>query len=207
MKIASWMMAILCPAHLLLASAAQHPPIQDTQQSVGSSSHSVSEASSLTAAPLDLQLLTRRAALIFSGTVITIKLESGKSAGNSSGALVRITFHVDEGIRGVNTGEETTIQEWHGLWVRSGGQRYRTGDRVLVFYHAPSSLGLTSPVSGEAGRFLIREDARVLLTAEQKHALLRSSRLHFNVTDTQILKGDVPYEQLAKMVRQFAAEH
>ena len=198
-------MAVLCSAHLLLASAAQHPPIQDTQQSVGSSSHSLSEAASLTAAPLDLQLLTKRAALIFSGTVITIKLEAGK-AGNSSGALVRITFHVDEGIRGVNTGEETTIQEWQGLWARSGGQRYRTGDRVLVFYHERSALGLTSPVSGEAGRFLIREDARVVLTAEQKHALLRSSRLHFNITDAQILKGYVPYEQLARMVRQIAAE-
>lgn len=119
---------------------------------------------------------------------------------------MKITFHVDEGIRGAITGQEITIREWRGLWNRSHGARYKTGDKVLVFYHEPGSLGLTSPVSGEAGRFPIGANNRVQLTAEQKHVLLRSSRLHTNPSEDQIASGRISYEQIAKIVRQASNE-
>ncbi len=128
------------------------------------------------------------------------------STSNLDPMVVRITFHVDDGIRGVKTGEEITVQEWQGLWNGSHSGRYKVRERVLVFYHAPSSQGLTSPVSGEAGRFSIKSGNRIHLTIAQQRALLRSARLQTKLTDTQITKGQVRYEQLAQLVRQIAAE-
>jgi len=75
---------------------------------------------------------------------------------------VTITFHVDNAIRGATPGEDLTISQWIGLW--SGSQRYRVGERVLLFLYPPSKLGLTSCVAGEMGRFTIDAGGLVLLS-------------------------------------------
>ncbi len=85
----------------------------------------------------------RRAALIFSGTVLAV--EHVPPATQNGIGTVRVTFHVDEAIRGVRTGQRLTITEWDALWISA--ERYRVGEVVTVYLHAPSpSLGLTSPV-------------------------------------------------------------
>jgi hypothetical protein len=152
----------------------------------------------------DLQMLTRRAGLIFAGTVIRVDLP--QATGSAGDGAVAITFRVNDGIRGTATGEELTIREWRGLWQRRHDPRYRVGDKVLVFYHQRSSSGLSSPVAGDAGRFAVGSGDRVALSTQQQHALLRSSRLHTDLTDEQIAKGRLSYEQLAKIVRQLAAQ-
>src|ERR1700687_4738232 len=81
---------------------------------------------------------------------------------------VTITFHVDNAIRGATPGEDLTISQWIGLW--SGGQRYRVGERVLLFLYPPSKLGLTSCVSGAMGRFTINPRGRILLSAQHLSA-------------------------------------
>jgi hypothetical protein len=100
--------------------------------------------------------LTLSAGYIFAGTVASID----RPAPNKDGvATVQINFHVNQGMRGVRTGETLTIREWAGLWA--SGERYRIGERVLLFLYPPSKLGLTSPVQGQMGRFGIGSDGRV----------------------------------------------
>jgi hypothetical protein len=103
------------------------------------------------------------AGAIFAGTVTAIK-RSPVSAKDAV-ATVAITFHVNRGLRGAVSGQDFTIHQWMGLW-NSGQQRYRVGERVLLFLYPASKLGLTSWVSGGLGRFVIDPGGRVLLSPE-----------------------------------------
>ena len=110
--------------------------------------------------------LTHSAGTIFSGTVISIsRMPSGHE---QSVARIAITFHVDRAIRGTVPGEQLTIHEWAGLWT--GGPRYRVGERLLLFFYPPSKLGLTSPVAGPLGRFVVDPVGRVLLSPLHRQA-------------------------------------
>lgn len=100
------------------------------------------------AGQLNLRNLMGSAGIIFSGTVI------GVARQNQTGpnpAATTITFQVNDAIRGVSPHQVLTIREWGGLWQR--GERYRMGERVILFLHSPSKLGFTSPVAGGFGRF------------------------------------------------------
>ena len=102
--------------------------------------------------------VTKSSGYIFAGTVKSI----ARAAPEGNGiATVEINFHVDQGMRGVRTGQTLTIREWAGLW--QSGERYRPGERVLLFLYPPSKLGLTSPVQGALGRFRIGPDGQVVL--------------------------------------------
>jgi hypothetical protein len=102
--------------------------------------------------------LTRSSGYIFAGTVKSVERLAPKGNGV---ATVQISFHVDQAMQGVHTGQMLTIREWAGLW--ESGQRYRLGERVLLFLYPPSKLGLTSPVRGPLGRFRIGPDGRVVV--------------------------------------------
>jgi hypothetical protein len=56
--------------------------------------------------------LTLRAGYIFAGTVKSIDRPVPKK---NDVATVQINFHVDQGMRGVRTGQALTIREWAGL--------------------------------------------------------------------------------------------
>jgi hypothetical protein len=102
-----------------------------------------------------LSELTSQAALIFTGTVLAV--EHVPPATENGIGTVRVTFHVDEGLRGVRTGERFTITEWDGLW--SSGECYRVGESLVLLLHAPSGeLGLTSPVGGAHGRIALPQN-------------------------------------------------
>jgi hypothetical protein len=111
-------------------------------------------------------VIARAAGTIFSGTVTSIARRPA-SRGQAV-ETVAITFHVENAIRGATPGEDLTISQWIGLW--SGGQRYRVGERVLLFLYPPSKLGLTSCVSGAMGRFTIDPRGRILLSAQHLSA-------------------------------------
>jgi hypothetical protein len=70
-----------------------------------------------------------------------------------------VTFQVEHALRGTTTGQNLTIHEWAGLWNTK--ERYRVGERVLLFLYPPSKLGLTSPVAGPMGRFAIDPQGRI----------------------------------------------
>jgi hypothetical protein len=110
--------------------------------------------------------LARAAGTIFSGTVTAVRRRPGIQS--EAVETVAITFRVENAIRGTAPGQDLTISQWIGLW--SSGQRYRVGERVLLFLYPPSKLGLTSCVAGSIGRFTIDSRNRVLLSAQHLSA-------------------------------------
>ncbi|MGA8151742.1 MAG: hypothetical protein WB952_12390 [Terriglobales bacterium] len=107
----------------------------------------------------NLHTLSRGSGYIFSGTVM--KVERIASTRKDAVAVMRITFQVDNAIRGVSHGQRLVIREWAGLW--QSGERYRSGERVMLFLYPPSKLGLTSPVGGPMGRFRINTAGRIVV--------------------------------------------
>ncbi|MGO9126340.1 MAG: hypothetical protein ACLP6G_15820 [Terriglobales bacterium] len=103
--------------------------------------------------------LTLNAGYIFSGTVKAVERLAPHT--NGSVAVMRITFYVDQGLRGTRTGQTLVIHEWAGLW--QAGDRYRPGERVMLFLYPPSKLGLTSPVGGTSGRFGVDPGGQVII--------------------------------------------
>jgi hypothetical protein len=78
---------------------------------------------------------------------------------------VAITFHVQTAIRGASAGKSLTITQWIGLW--SSGQRYRVGERLLLFLYPRSRLGLTSCVASGMGRFAVDSSGSISLSPQQ----------------------------------------
>ena len=103
--------------------------------------------------------MIRDSGRIFAGTVI--KIERLEPSPGSAIATTQITFRVEEAIRGVQQGHVVQVHEWAGLWQT--GERYRVGERVLLFLYPQSKLGLTSPVGGTVGRLQIDRNRRVAL--------------------------------------------
>jgi hypothetical protein len=116
--------------------------------------------------PVSFPGIARAAGMIFSGTVTSV--ERKPATRGSAVETVEVTFHIDRAIRGATPGEDLTISQWIGLWT--SGQRYRVGQRVLLFLYPPSKLGLTSSVAGPLGRFDVDPWGRVLLSAHHLSA-------------------------------------
>jgi len=108
----------------------------------------------------------RNSGYIFSGTVLKIQRTT---AGENAIAFAQISFRVDEAIQGVRSGEILTIREWSGLW--DSGERYRHGERVLLFLYPASKLGFTSPVEGPLGRFAVDHAGNVHINDRQRQSL------------------------------------
>jgi hypothetical protein len=104
-----------------------------------------------------MRSLIRSSAYIFAGTVLAV--EHIKPLPNEL-PTVRISFHVDQAIRGVQQGQTLSVREWALVW--NSGERYRRGDRVLLFLYPLSKLGLTSVVAG-SGRFDINARGEILV--------------------------------------------
>lgn len=112
-----------------------------------------------------LPQFARSAAMIFSGTVSSIS----RSHSLTGQGYTAVTFKVAQAIRGTAAGQNLTIHEWAGLW--SAGERYRVGERVLLFLYPPSRLGLTSPISGGTGRFAVNSKGGIALTSRHMQML------------------------------------
>jgi hypothetical protein len=108
-----------------------------------------------------LRRITRQSGYIFAGTVVSVETATS----SNSVPTTRITFHVDQAIRGVIKGQTLVIHEWAGVW--ESGESYRRGERVLLFLYRPSRLGLTSPVGGQQGRFKLDANGMAMLRQEQ----------------------------------------
>jgi hypothetical protein len=108
-----------------------------------------------------LRSLTGQSGYIFAGTVTAVEFASS----SNSVPTTKITFHIDQAIRGVSKGQTLVIHEWAG--VRESGESYRQGERVLLFLYRSSRLGLTSPVGGQQGRFKLDANGMAILRQEQ----------------------------------------
>ena len=92
----------------------------------------------------DLQRVTHKAALIFTGTVVAIA--PGRGSGSEETNTVEITFQIERALRGLRAGQRYTIHEWSGLWM--SGPRYRLGQRMMLFLYSRAAQG--SPVPSTA---------------------------------------------------------
>ena len=110
----------------------------------------------------NLAQITRHSGMIFSGTAL--RVEHLPADSTNSVPTTQITFRVQTAIRGTSAGQVIAIREWDGLW--NSGERYRPGERVLLFLFPASRLGLTSPVGGRLGRFRVDAAWRVEAPAE-----------------------------------------
>jgi hypothetical protein len=120
----------------------------------------------LPSADVSLENMNLSAEKIFSGTVVQIE---HAITTDEQPAAVRVKFRVDEAVRGCNAGDMVTVDEWAGLWVH--GDRYRTGQRVLILLYPPSQTGLSSPVAGDVGTFHIGPDGLLQTTLQQAQIL------------------------------------
>ncbi len=115
----------------------------------------------------NLRQVNKRSGYIFDGTVLSV--ERVAESGSDTVPTVQITFRVERAIRGTRKGQVLTIREWAGLW--NSGERYRTGERLLLFLYSPSKLGLTSPVGGPLGRYAVDSGGNVSLENARPTAL------------------------------------
>jgi hypothetical protein len=111
--------------------------------------------------------MVRHSAYIFAGSVTSVM--PAKATRSNEVATTRITFHVERGIRGVRAGQSLSIREWSGLW--QAGERYRVGEKLLLFLYPASKLGLTSPVGGALGRISFDSNGEAVLAEGQIEAL------------------------------------
>jgi hypothetical protein len=118
---------------------------------------------------IGLPQLTHAAGMIFVAHVAGVA--HLPAAGGQAIETIAIRFHVEQVIRGATPGKDLTITQWIGVW--SSGQRYRIGERALLFLYPPSKLGLTSCVGGPMGRFSLDPLGRILFSAQQISAFRR----------------------------------
>lgn len=133
---------------------------------------------------VSFEKLSTPAGIIFTGTVLRIERVV---ADNSEPATVRVTFRVDGAVRGCITGDTVELDEWAELWVRN--DRYRTGQRVLLFLYPPSDAGLTSPVAGDLGKVQIGPQG-LLLTPQQARFLSSQSDVASSQSDARPTHGE-----------------
>lgn len=119
-----------------------------------------------------LSRMVQSSGYIFSGSVSAIAIARAVPANSGEVGTVKITFRVEQAIRGVRQGQTLEIREWAGLW--ESGPRYHLGERVLLFLYPPSRLGLTSPVGGAMGHFNLDSAGQVILRPPQA-VILRPS--------------------------------
>ncbi|MBZ5510418.1 MAG: hypothetical protein LAN70_04535 [Acidobacteriia bacterium] len=116
---------------------------------------------------LDLRRLAHDAGIIFIGTVQ--KIEPVASAAPGDIGVVRITFLVEDALRGATAGELLTVSEWDRLWT--SGDRYRVGEELLLFLYPPSeNLGLTSTVAGTRGHISLADSPLSMAAVAQQIA-------------------------------------
>jgi hypothetical protein len=117
--------------------------------------------------------LSRRAGMIFAGTVLTAAVQTVTTQTGAADRLapgttpaVQLSFHVDEAIAGVERGQVLTIHEWAGAW--SMHRPMSKGQHFLIFLYPPSRLGLTSPVGGSLGQVALDSSGQNVSNGVQK---------------------------------------
>ena len=117
--------------------------------------------------PSNIQALTRQAATIVHGRIVSVHVEPHPDLTNLT--TVVVTMKVMETLKG-SGGEELTFRQF--IWdIRDkyDAAGYRKGQELLLLLNATSRYGLTSPAGMDQGRFRISRDARGSLLAVNGH--------------------------------------
>jgi len=156
--------------------------------------------------------LSRRAGMIFAGTVLTTAAQTpaiDRAAPAATPAIqipaiqtpaVELTFRVDRAIAGVEYGQTLTIHEWAGAWAMH--RPMSSGQHILIFLYPPSRLGFTSPVGGSLGQVALDSSGKNVSDQEQKPSVAVGVR---NASSPQPLvpvdTGSVSVDQLERAIR------
>jgi hypothetical protein len=113
---------------------------------------------------LDLATMTERAGTIVSGRVTEIR--SGCHPKYPNVGALFITLKVNEMIKGAPA-QTITFMQFSGRATQSSTKpismarslphmpMFRVGEEIVLFLYPPSSVGFTSPVGGEQGKFIV----------------------------------------------------
>ena len=137
--------------------------------------------------------LSRRAGMIFAGTVLATTLPTAATQSLTTrsavpdrtvaaGVLalagaVQLSFRVDQAIAGVERGQILTIHEWTGAW--SMHRPMSNGQHILIFLYPLSRLGFTSPVGGSLGQVVLDPSGKNVsqsVSVVQLERAIRSAR-------------------------------
>ncbi len=141
---------------------------------------------------------------------------AAEAEGRAGFSVIEYTFEVVEGIKGVSSGQRVTIRQVtagkQGALGIPGMPGYRQGQKLLLFLHGDSRLGLTSPVGFTQGVFRLIQEGDGLKAvngvgnSNLTHALTRERGIQMGLTKTQYdelsRSEPVPLTTLASAVRQ-----
>ena len=122
--------------------------------------------------PLNLEEITTAAEKIFTGKCI--KIENIENDSQSKLPVVKYTFKITEGIKGVAGNKTISFKQWEPT-TRDAG--YESGKKYVLFLHGESRIGLTSPVGFLQGQFNVDADDNGNETVKNKinnHGLSRN---------------------------------
>jgi hypothetical protein len=147
------------------------------------------------------RLISRRAGIIFTGTVLSpgsaVATHPGAPYKLSLGAdFVALRFRVDRPIAGVEPAQVLTIHQWIGASPRL--RPLHPGDRVLLFLYPPSRLGLTSPVGGPQGQFRLDPSGQHVI---ERSTLVGSPNHDDQEQARQSLRHPVSVSQLERAIQ------
>jgi hypothetical protein len=168
-------------------------------------------------APRTLDQLTREAATIVRGSVVSAKVEPHPQFSNLTTVLV--TLQVQETLKGTPA---KTLQFRQYIWDirdRLDAARYHKRGEVLLMLGPVSQYGLRSPVGLEQGRFVITRDSAgnatavngagnvgLLATSESQ---LQKSGVKLSARTSALIrtqpKGRIALTDLEEAIRNFAA--
>lgn len=164
--------------------------------------------------PMDLEELTRSAATIVRGRVISVHHERHPELTNLDTLVV--TLRVDTTLKG-EPGETLTFRQYvwdiRDTWDLAG---YKKGQELLLLLTQPSSVGLSAPVGLEQGRFRIERlhgkaralngsgNARLLQGIAQRPEKLARVPTRLRGLVQQHRAGPLELDDLEEMIRSFA---
>jgi hypothetical protein len=151
--------------------------------------------------------LSRRAGMIFAGTVLSAATQSVTTqtaatdrAVSGTTPAVQLSFRVNEAIAEVERGQVVTIHEWAGAW--SMHRPMSKGQHILIFLYPPSRLGLTSPVGGSLGQVALDSSGKNVAGHEQKPAADIGLRNELSQQPRMpVATGSVSVVQLERAIR------
>ena len=104
--------------------------------------------------PMNIEEITTSAEKIFAGKCI--KIEKIEKDSLSKLSIVKYTFKITDGIKGVEKGKNLSFKQWEPT-TRDAG--YELGEKYVLFLHGESRIGLTSPVGFLQGQFDVEAGA------------------------------------------------
>ncbi|MGH9338587.1 MAG: hypothetical protein ACRD1R_03120 [Acidobacteriota bacterium] len=176
----------------------------------------ISSAGAVTVRPVNLFEMVEAAENVFLGQCVAVESDLDEVTGLP---ILQYTFEVLRGLKGVSKGETVTfrqIDSRHGLGLSL--PQFRLGEKSLLFLHAASRLGLTSPVGLEQGAFQVvntTEHGLGVINAVMNRNLLintgkgrlENSILTAQETRTMREQRPIPLEAFQEIVRKIDLSH